>query len=87
MDLQTLFSIGITLIFIGILVILVAIMLLFLSTAKKEGKIKGGGAIIIGPIPIIFGTNKESIKTILLLALALTVALVILMVVLHLVSG
>jgi uncharacterized membrane protein len=32
---------------------------------------------MIGPIPIIFGTGKKSVKTVLVLALAVTVALII----------
>ena len=48
---------------------------------KAEGKVKGAGVIMIGPIPIIFGTDKKSVKSVLALALALTIALVIAMVV------
>jgi uncharacterized protein (TIGR00304 family) len=86
MDAGTLYGLGIGLIFAGMLIILVAILLLFLSSVKGEGKIKGGGAIIIGPFPIIFGTDKESVKTILLFSIALTVLLVIVMVIFYLIS-
>jgi uncharacterized protein (TIGR00304 family) len=86
MDAGTLYGLGIALIFAGILVIVAAILLLFISNTRKAEKVKGGGAIIIGPIPIIFGTDKESIKTVLLLSLALTIILVAVMVVFHLLS-
>lgn len=86
MDSGTIYSVGIALIFVGIVVILVAIILLFLSNIKREGHVKGGGAIIIGPFPIIFGTDKESIKTVLLLSLALTILLVIITVTFYLIS-
>jgi len=86
MDAETLYGLGIVLIFAGMLIILAAILLLFLSSVKREGKVKGGGAIIIGPFPIIFGTDKESVKTILLLSLALTILLVIVMVIFYLIS-
>ena len=82
-DSATRYTLGIALIFIGVLVILIAVILLSVSSAKK-GKVKGGGAIIIGPIPIIFGTDKKSLKTVLLLSLALTVMLVVAMVVYYL---
>lgn len=84
MDAGTLYSLGIILIFAGMLVILVAIILLFLSSVRSEGKVRGGGAIIIGPFPIIFGTDKESIKTVLLLSLTLTTLLIIVMVIFYL---
>jgi len=86
MDAETLYGLGIVLIFAGMLIILAAILLFFLSNVKGEGKVKGGGAIIIGPFPIIFGKDKESVKTILLLSLALTILLVILMVMFYLIS-
>ena len=75
-DSAALYALGIALVFVGVLIIVVAVILLSISGAKK-GKVKGGGAVIIGPIPIIFGTDKESLKTVLLLSLALTVTLVV----------
>jgi uncharacterized protein (TIGR00304 family) len=85
MNAGTLQGLDIALIFAGMLAILVAIFLLFLSSIKGEGKAKGGGAIIIGPFPIIFGTDKESVKTVLLLSLTLTILLIIVMVIFYLV--
>lgn len=69
-----LYALGLALVFVGILIIVIAFLSLVMGSAKK-GRVKGGGAIIIGPIPIIFGTDKKSLKTILLLSLALTVLL------------
>ena len=86
MDLATFYSLGIGLIFVGILVIFVAIILVVVSNVKGGGKVKGGGAIIIGPVPIIFGTDKQSIKTILLLSITLTVLLIILIITSYVVS-
>lgn len=80
-DANTLYGLGIALIFAGIIVILVAVILLFVACVKEGRKVKGGGALIIGPFPIIFGTDKESVKTVLLLSLALTILLIIMAVV------
>jgi uncharacterized protein (TIGR00304 family) len=82
-DSAALYALGIALIFVGVLIIVVAVILLSISGAKK-GKVKGGGAIIIGPIPIIFGTDKKSLKTVLLLSLALTVLLAVVMILYYL---
>lgn len=38
---------------------------------KNESEIKTGGVIMIGPIPIIFGSDKESAKTVTILAIVL----------------
>jgi uncharacterized protein (TIGR00304 family) len=85
MDAETLYGLGIALIFTGIIITLIAVILLFISSVREKGKVKGGGVIIIGPFPIIFGTDKESIKTVLLLSLTLTILLVIVMVIFYLV--
>jgi uncharacterized protein (TIGR00304 family) len=76
-------ALGIALIFVGVLIIVLAVLLLSVWNVKK-GKVKGGGAIIIGPVPIIFGTDRESLRTVLLLSLALTMLLVVAMVVYYL---
>jgi len=42
------------------------------NTGEESGeKIKGGGVIFIGPIPIVFGTDKKSVILAILLAIAL----------------
>lgn len=85
MDAETLYGLGIVLIFTGIIVTLIAVILLFISSVREKGKVKGGGAIIIGPFPIIFGTDKESIKTVLLLSIILVILLAIVTVIFYLV--
>jgi uncharacterized protein (TIGR00304 family) len=82
-DAGALYALGIALVFVGVLIIIVAVILLSVSGARK-GKVKGGGVIIVGPVPIIFGTDEKSLKTVLLLSLALTVLLVVAMVVYYL---
>ena len=82
-SIEALNTLGVALIFAGILILIVAVILFSVSGAKK-GRAKAGGAVIIGPVPIIFGTDKKSLKTVLLLSLALTVLLLIVMVVYYL---
>ena len=73
---EILFAAGIALVFVGIVVIIAAILLLIIRSAGK-GKAKGAGVVIIGPIPIIFGTDRKSLKTVVLLSLGLTILLLI----------
>jgi uncharacterized protein (TIGR00304 family) len=82
-DSAVLYTLGLVLVFVGVALIIIAVVLLSVSGARK-GKVKGGGAILIWPVPIIFGTDKKSLKTVLLLSLALTVMLVVAMVVYYL---
>jgi uncharacterized protein (TIGR00304 family) len=86
MDLGTLFSIGLALVFVGVILIVIVAVLILISGSKGKRNVRGGGAIIIGPVPIIFGTDKKSVKTILILSIALTVLLIVLYVILNFVS-
>jgi len=67
-----------TLVFVGFAIAFIALVLLFLKGFKGKVKVKGGGAVIIGPFPIIFGTDKESVKLILILSIILIVLLLVL---------
>ena len=86
MNTQTLYSLGTALVFAGMLIMIVTTALLLLSKSGKTGKARGGGAIIIGPIPIVFGTDKQSLKTVLLLSIVLTTLLIVLIIVLNFLS-
>ncbi|MGC8896481.1 MAG: TIGR00304 family membrane protein [Candidatus Bathyarchaeia archaeon] len=86
MDAQTFYGLGIAMVFIGIFIVLLAFVLLFYSSVKGSGKFKGGGALIIGPFPIIFGTDKESVRMVLILSIILTALLILAMVIFYLVS-
>ena len=77
---ETLYSLGIALIVAGIVILVVAVLSLFFSGVRKSGKARGGAVIIIGPVPIVFGTDKKAVKTLLSLSLALTILLIVLMV-------
>jgi uncharacterized protein (TIGR00304 family) len=75
-DTSLLISAGLIIIVIGVVIVVLAVLL---SSAKSgTAKVKGAAVIMIGPIPIILGSDKKSVKTVLALALALTVALIIL---------
>jgi uncharacterized protein (TIGR00304 family) len=87
MDTQTLYSLGTILVFAGMLIIIVATdALILLSKNRKTEKVKGGGAIIIGPIPIVFGTDKEFPRTVMLLSIVLTALLIMVIMMLHFLS-
>lgn len=83
LDANTLYNIGILMILAGIIVIVAAFAMLFISSTKS-GQVRGGGALIIGPFPIVFGTDKESVKVVLWLSIALTIMLFALFITLHL---
>ena len=83
MDSGTLYALGLTLTFVGILIVVIAALLMLLSNIKGKGETRGGGAIMIGPIPIVFGTDKKSLRTVLLLSITLTILLIAATIVIH----
>jgi len=72
---------GFALIFIGILL---AIIDIIRSSSKREEEkrteTKAGGIIFIGPIPIVFGSDKEITKWMLIIALIISILLIIVLV-------
>ena len=68
---------GVTLIILGFIISFLAVLLMFIRAYGFRGKTRGGGLIMIGPIPIIFGTDRESVKMLILLAVALMILMII----------
>lgn len=64
---DALVGLGIALIFIGFMMVFLGVFLGALS--GSQGKVEGGGVVMIGPIPIIFGTSERVVA----LALVLTI--------------
>ena len=79
LDFSVLLYVGIVLVVIGIVVIIAAVILASWHGAK-EGEAKAAGVIMIGPIPIIFGTDKKAVKEVIVLAIALSTIVLILMI-------
>ena len=67
--------IGLALIFVGIAVIIAAFILFMLRGIGKVEKVRGG-IIFVGPFPIILGTDKESLKVLVLLAIVLVAVMI-----------
>ena len=77
---QLLWSIGVALILVGFALAIAAMIWLTVSGMKGgKARVRGGGAVIVGPIPIVFGTDKESVKIILILSIVLAVLLLVFM--------
>lgn len=73
-------ELGLALIIIGIGVIVLAAVIISVKSSQK-GNVKAAGVIMVGPVPIIFGTDKETAKTVLTLAIILTALAIVLMLV------
>ena len=86
LDQAALATLGLTLIILGFIATFVAVFILLIKGISLRGKTRGGGLIMIGPIPIIFGTDKETMKILIMLAILLMVIAVIIMLLPRLIS-
>jgi len=59
---------GMALIFIGFLMMFIGTIV---SALGGEGEVEGGGVIMIGPIPIVFGTSRGAAGMAMVLAIIL----------------
>jgi uncharacterized protein (TIGR00304 family) len=87
-DLGVFYAVGFALVIVGITLIVAAIVRASMrqrGEKSKEGEgesnVRTAGVIMIGPIPIIFGTDKKSVKTVLVLALALSIVFLIILII------
>lgn len=64
-------EIGLALVILGFILAFVAVVLIALRSSTG-GRTRGSGVLLIGPIPIIFGTDRESAK----ILVALTIVLI-----------
>jgi uncharacterized protein (TIGR00304 family) len=77
-DLAVFYALGTILVVAGVIVVVLAIIFGSKGDAKK-GKVRGAGIIMVGPIPIIFGTDKKSVKSVLAMSLGLSVVVLIIL--------
>jgi len=72
-------GIGFDLVIVGIALAIVAMVILAFRSSGSGTNTRGAGVLLIGPIPIIFGTDRSSVKTLMILAIILILAVLGLM--------
>lgn len=71
----------------GFAAVLVGVLLLVLSALRAgggESRVEGGAVLVVGPFPIVIGTSERATKTLVILAIALTLVVLALHVALSL---
>lgn len=63
----------------GVALVVFGMLLIMLATLRAggEGRVEGGGVIIVGPVPIVVGSNQKVASVLLVLAVVLTVLVLI----------
>jgi len=72
-----LFNIGLLLALAGFALAIVAIFVAILRSSKGTRQVRGGGVVMIGPVPIVFGTDKGSVRILILLGIVLMIVLLL----------
>jgi len=75
---NTLFSIGLLLVLAGFVIGILALVVAVLRSARGAGESRGGGLIMIGPVPIVFGTDRQAVRALMLLGIVLMILFVVL---------
>ena len=73
-------EVGFILIIFGFVLAVAAMILLAFRSAPGSEKTRAAGVLLIGPIPIVFGTDKGSVKGLMILAIVLILVVLIIMV-------
>ncbi len=76
-DVSPLVMAGIALIIVGVLLVFVGVLYSALASGKAKGGVEAGGAVIIGPFPLIFGTSSKAALAASIIALAILVISII----------
>ena len=74
---MNLIELGLILVFIGMGLIFLGFILLMLSSLTG-GKLRGGGVVFLGPLPIGLATDKEALKWVLIFSLIVLILFVLL---------
>jgi uncharacterized protein (TIGR00304 family) len=62
---------------IGIAMIFVGMLIVIASVAKSSTNVKAGGVLVVGPVPVVFGTDKETVLLAVVAAIIIMVLSVI----------
>jgi uncharacterized protein (TIGR00304 family) len=79
LDAPSVTEVGFLLIIFGFVLAFVAMILLAFRSARGSEKTRAAGVLLIGPIPIIFGTDRDSVKGLMILAIALMIVVLVVM--------
>ena len=70
-------GIGFALVIVGVILAFFAMILA--ATKGASGRTRGAGVLLIGPFPIVFGTDHESAKILMMLAIVLITLVLVFM--------
>ncbi len=86
MGLLDLSNVGLLLVIVGFVLALIAVVMMVFRRGAA-GQTKSAGILLIGPIPIIFGSDRDSVRVLVVLAIILIAVFLIFLLLPTLLSG
>ncbi len=74
------------LIVLGFILVFVGVLIMLLGIIRGSSRVEGGGVVVIGPIPIVFGTSIRVTKMLMILAIILMLMTIFLFIITRLTS-
>jgi len=73
-------SLSFLLMALAFILILLGMFILILQGLREgeKGKVEGGGVLVIGPFPVVFGTDQRIARDLMIVALIFMIAVVLL---------
>jgi uncharacterized protein (TIGR00304 family) len=75
---NAIFTLGFLLVLAGVAITFVAGILMALRQTKGA-RARGGGVVLIGPFPIVFGSDARTVKALILLTILLMIVVLVVM--------
>jgi len=72
-------DLGFLLIIFGFALAFVAMILMVVRSSQGSGSQRGAGLVLIGPIPIVFGSDKQSVKAVMILAIVIILLVLVIL--------
>jgi len=72
-------DLGVLLIVFGFVLAILAVLIMIIRSPRGQSSAKGAGLVLIGPIPIVFGTDKQSVKLVMILAIVIILLVLVMM--------
>lgn len=78
----TVFALALVFTMVGLILMVLSALRERAESGEERGRVEGGAVVVVGPIPIVFGTSERVTKSLMVLAVVLLIVSVIAFVVL-----
>ncbi len=78
-----LFTLAFIIIFVGVILVSISALYKFRKNETNKKEVEVGGVIVLGPIPIAFGTSQRIVKSLLIISIIFFIIIIVFFVMLY----